>query len=635
VRVDYVTPATSVGPSPPVAFRPERGRFDRFELALLIVFGAISMWVVALDLFHVVGHDRVWTGTDGFYIVDQMQYLAWVQSASQHLLIANLFVLRSTPADYFQPAIAISGMISALGVAPWLALLLWKPVAVFGMFFAIRAFAHRLVSGRNERRSVLALGLFFGSFSLIYGSFGIVGDMFPDFLSWGYPFALMAVAAILFALLRYDRARATGRLAWGPGLLGALASTLHPWQGELLILVLVLAEGVRWRELVRSRRLVLPLVTIGLTAAPLVYYVLLGHLDLSWNLARNASKHAFPVSAIAIGIAPLAIVAALGYRGRPHGFLDLATRVWPLAALVIYVLSATGLSATPLHAFDGITVPLAVLAVKGVGGLGRRRPRGATPRRPVSWRWSAAAGAPGAGRRLGLAAAGAPGAGRGLGLAAAGAPGAGRGLGLAAAGAPGAGRRLGLAGRLSWRGRPVSTRRAIGTLAVAVATIPANVYVLRITQQYTAPATANSNFITPSESAALNYLRTAPAKGGVLTQFYLGEVVPARTGRQTFVGDCLWAEPNCMPKSTAADKLFTGSLSPQASQTFVRQTGARFVLASCVPPQADLTPKLGKLLTSVRHFGCATVYQLYPPSPPTGPLAELPPHAAVRAPRRQ
>jgi hypothetical protein len=602
VRVDYVTPAATSG-APPVVVRPQRERLDRFELALLIVFAAISIWVVALDLFQVVAHDRVWSGTDGFYIVDQMQYLAWVQSASQHLLVANLFVLRSAPADYFQPAIAISGMISALGVAPWLSLLLWKPVAVLGMFFAVRAFAHRSVSGRDQRRAVLALGLFFGSFSLVFGSLGIVGDMFPDFLTWGYPFALIAVAAVLFALLRYDRARTAGRLAWAPGLLGALASMLHPWQGELLILVLVLAEAVRWRELVRRRQLALPAVTIGLTAAPLAYYLLLGHLDLSWNLARGAGAHAFPFSAIVIGIAPLAIVAALGYRGRPHGFLDLATRLWPLATLVIYVLSATGLSASPLHAFAGITVPLAVLAVRGVGGLGRRGPRGVTPWRPMSWRWSAGAAAPAAGRGTG--------------------------------GRPGLAVRLGWAGRLSWRGRPVSTRRVLGTLAVAVATIPANVYALRIAQQYTAPATGNPNFITGDERDALDFLRTAPARGGVLTQFYLGEAVPGRTGRQTFVGDCLWSEPNCMPKSIAADQLFTGALSAQASRTFVRQTGARFVLASCQQPQADLTHKLGKLVVSVRHFGCATVYELDAPSPPSGPLTELPPHAAVRAPRRQ
>ena len=131
----------------------------------------MSMWVVASDVWEMVAHGLVWTGTDGFFIVDQMQYLAWIQSASHHLLITNLFVLRPTPSDYFQPAIVISGALAALGVPSWLALLLWKPVAVLATFLAIRAYAYRTVEGRGARRSVIALGLFFGSFSVIYGGF--------------------------------------------------------------------------------------------------------------------------------------------------------------------------------------------------------------------------------------------------------------------------------------------------------------------------------------------------------------------------------------------------------------------------------------------------------------------------------
>ena len=94
-------------------------------------------------------------------------------------------------------------------------------------------------------------------------------------------------------------------------------------------------------------------------------------------MARQNSKHAFSFWAIAIGAAPLAVFAALGYRGRPADFLELSLRMWVPAALVIYVLSATALSATPLHAFNGITIPLAVLAVKGVRATGLARiPRG-------------------------------------------------------------------------------------------------------------------------------------------------------------------------------------------------------------------------------------------------------------------
>jgi hypothetical protein len=558
VRTEFPLAAATAGPAPvgsaPSVAGPQR-RLDRFELGLLAVFAAFSMWVLALDLWQVVVHDRVWTGTDGFFIVDQMQYLAWIQSASHHLLAANLFVLRGTPSDYFQPAVAISGVIAALGVAPWLTLLLWKPVAVLGTFFAVRAYANRNLEVRLQRRVALTLGIFFGSFSVVYGAFGTVGDMMPDFLSWGYPFGLMALALIVFALLGYDRARSAGLVVWAPGLLGAVASTLHPWQGELLILIVGAAELIRWRELKRSwRSFALPVVTVALTGLPLLYYVLLGHLDLSWGLARQASRHTFSFWSIALGAAPLAVFALLGYRGRPRDFFELMTRLWPVAAMAIYFLSATALSATPLHAFNGITVPLAVLAVGGVSrsGLMHRVPRA----------------------------------------------------------------------------------RLIAGLAVALGVIPANAYALAVAHQFTDPTPGNANFITSGERNALDYLNRDPDPGGVLTQFYLGEVVPARTGRHTLVGDCLWSEPRCMPRSLTADALFDGALSPWAAKQFASQSGARFVLASC-SAQLDLRRELGSMIVSVRRFGCATVYELGLPSAAEGPLAELPGNAAVRAPRRQ
>ena len=128
----------------------------------------------------------MWTGTDGVYLVDQMQYLAWIQSASHHALSSNLFVLRGTPADYFMPAVTLSAGLTALGVAPWLALLVWKPVAVLVAFFGFDAYVRRTVPGLWPRRAALVLALFFGSFTIVEGSFGVVGDLFAGFLSWGY-----------------------------------------------------------------------------------------------------------------------------------------------------------------------------------------------------------------------------------------------------------------------------------------------------------------------------------------------------------------------------------------------------------------------------------------------------------------
>jgi len=296
-----------------------------------------------------------------------MQYLAWIREAARHVLASNLFVLRPTPGDYFQPAIAISGGLSALGMAPWLSLLLWKPVAVGAIFFAVRAYTRRSLTGLWQRRAALLLALFFGSFSFVYGSFGLVGDLFLGFQAWGYTFGLLAVAALVAALVSYDRARIAGSLRLTPALLGALAGLLHPWQGEMLIVILLATElAIRRRGERRRLSLSLPAVTVIVTATPLSYYFVLGHADLSWSLAREASKHSFALWTIALAVAPLALPAVFGYRGRSRGFLQTTTRIWPAAALLVYLVSATGISATPLHAFDGITIPLAVLAVHGV-----------------------------------------------------------------------------------------------------------------------------------------------------------------------------------------------------------------------------------------------------------------------------
>ncbi len=563
--------------------RPQR-RPDRLELALLAAFAAASLWVVALDLWQVLVDGRVWTGTDGSFIVDQMQYLAWIVSASHHLLVANLFVLRSTPADYFQPAIAISGILTALGLTPTLSLLIWKPVAVVSLFYAVRAYAHRGLrdATRAQRLAVIALGMFFGSFTLIYGKLGVVGDLTATFLSWGYPFALMGVAAAIFALLAYERARADGRVSWRPALLGALAASLHPWQGELLIVIIVGAEalsprgaprspGLRpaaawrsprlrpaaaWRSprlrpvaAWRSPRLRLAAVTITATIVPLVYYGALGKLDLSWELARLASKHSFPALAIVGAIGPLLLVALLGYRRSPAGFLARATRLWLPAACIVYVASASTVGATPLHAFDGITIPLAVLAVDGYRSLQR-------------------------GSR--------------------------------------------------------ALRRAIGAALVVIGTVPATVDLFASERGLVAPAPGNANFITRDESRALAFLRHDRERGGVMTSFYLGATVPARTDRATYVGDCIWSQPRCNPRAIEVQQLLNGALLPAVAQIFVSQSHARFVLADC-QERTELSGELGSMIASERHFGCATVYTVR-----SVPLPESVAYAAsVRAPRRK
>jgi len=507
-------------------------RLDRFERLTLLAFAAFSAWVLALDLWQVAAHGRVWTGTDGVYLVDQLQYLAWVQAAAHHLLISNLFVLRPTPADYLQPAIALSGALTALGVAPWLALLAWKPVALVGCFYAARTYVRCELARPGQRRAALVLALFFGSFTVLYGSVGVIGDLMPGFLSWGYVFGLLAVALMAGALVAHGSARRGGRGGWAAAAMGALASLLHPWHGELLIAVVVGGELVLAaagcppgrRQLARGARTVLA------TAAPLAYYAALGRADPSWRLARVASKHVFPLWWVALALAPLLLAALPAYRERPRGFLAAATRAWPAAALLVYAISGSALGATPLHAFEGITIPLAVLAVQGA-------PRLAPRRLPHPRAWAA--------------------------------------------------------------------------LAVAALTLPAAAYELGYARALVAPRAGTARFITAGERRALRYLARDPRPGGVISRSYLGALVPAATGRTTYVGDCLWSQPGCDRRLVTVHELFTGRLAPAAARAFVSSSGARFLLADC-RPGAELSRVLGGLVTRVLRFGCARVYVLAP-----------------------
>jgi hypothetical protein len=418
--------------------------------------------------------------------------------------------------------IVISAGFRALGVAAWLTLLLWKPVAVAAALLAIRAYVRRTLSARFDRLVALALALFFAFW-------GVVGDEWLPFWTWGYPFGLLAIAAVAAGLISYDRARERRRFTWIAPILGLVASFTHPWQGELLILIVIGAELVTWQRGDGFRRLALPGVTIVATLLPLIYYEALYRFDPAWHAAQQASRHEYSLSGIIVPLVPLLVAAALAYRRRPTTFLDAATRVWPLAALAIFGLSQTGISGTPLHAFDGITIPLAVLAVEGVQSVGFRRLPG-------------------------------------------------------------------------WR--------LVAVAVVAAGTIPGSIAELQAAKYFGTPQGHNANFIYTGERQALDYLASNRQPGGVLARAtYLGLIVPAETGRRTYVGGCLWSEPNCSARIVNTRDLFLGSLKPADARSYVRSTGARFLLKDCYSP--EVVPKLlGSMVVDTKRFGCASVYQV-------------------------
>jgi hypothetical protein len=334
---------------------------DPVELAVLGLFVLLAMWVLVPDVYLAVAHDRFWTGTDGIYAEDQLQYLAWVQSAAHHVLVSDLFVLRPTPADYLQPMVAVSGGLVALGMAPWLALLIWKPVALAAVIFGARAFVHATVNGVGARRVVLAI-------ALLGGWIGIYIDMWLPFWSWGYPFALVALGSALGSVVSYQHARADGRLPLLAAALAILAGWLHPWQGEVLILVLIAAEAVMW-ALGQRPRIGPWLLMVGAAGLPLAYYVALGRLDPSWRFAERAASGGYPLGTVIVWLLPLLVPAAVAYRLRPATFVDAAARVWPPVAIAAFALDEH-FGSSPAHVFLGISVPLAVLIGQGARSIG-------------------------------------------------------------------------------------------------------------------------------------------------------------------------------------------------------------------------------------------------------------------------
>ncbi len=370
-RLTRTPPAPADAAVAPPPLRLRRPHLDRFDACLFGVLVVLSLWTLGLDVWQVVWHARIWTGTEAVYQEDGMQSLMWIEGILKHGASPDLYVLGRTPADFFQPLLAISAGVAALGVAPYLALLLWKPVAIVAIFFAVRMYVHRTVEGLWPRRAALTLALFFG-----WGA--VIGDSWIVFWSWGYPFALIALACAIGALVAYARDRAAGRVGLLAPLLGALASWLHPWQGETLILILIGTELVlaARRERVAVAALVL---TVALTALPLGYFAALVHFDAVWQREREAALSTYPVWLVVKAFVLLVLPAALAYRVRAASFIALTARVWPFAVVAIFALSEWQGSGST-HALLGATVPLGVLAVQGVRTLpwqafARRLPR--------------------------------------------------------------------------------------------------------------------------------------------------------------------------------------------------------------------------------------------------------------------
>ena len=347
------------------------------------------------------------TGADGFLVADPLQYLDWSRQAGEHGLIGNRHDLAPGDRAFLHPGLLLSGLAWRLGAGPAVAYLLWKPVAVGVLFAGTLVLVRRFLARPDDRRLALVLALFSCSpvAALVgWGGLGdaaaklqvdfVTGELWSGSYLWGYLFTAIAVGLLPLGLVAYERGRAGGggRLLAAAAGAGLLCAWLQPWQGATFAFVIAGAEAV---ELVRGRRgagaprtaagaardLALPLAA---TAAPLVYYALLGHFDAGWALAAEVNDlPRWAWWALLGGLAPLAIPAAFAYRLPAPDFGAVALRAWPLAAL-----------ARLLPAVRHVPVPCAPGTHAAARGPGRARAAGVAGR-------AAGAARAGGGRRPG------------------------------------------------------------------------------------------------------------------------------------------------------------------------------------------------------------------------------------------
>jgi hypothetical protein len=574
-------PAPAAGPAarPPRHIRStcrnesDAARLDRFEIAALAALAALSVAVLAGLLVRVWARGGVLTGSDGFLVVDQLQYLNWLRQAGDHATVENLYDLAPGPSDFLHPGVLVSGLLHRAGLGVVAAYMAWKPVAVVALFAGALAWTRRLLDRTDDRRLALALALFAASPVAALVGWAGIGDAHRkfqfDFLGnemwagnwlWGYVFTALAVAMLPLGLLAYERGRTGGRramLGWAAAA-GLAAAWLQPWQGATYVAVLVAAEAVCARRAVRgaaaeagssrrglrgasagagssrralrgavaaARDLALPLAA---TAAPLAYYLVLSHVDASWELAGRANDTSaqprWPWWVTVAGLAPLAVPAALAYRLPARRFADVALRAWPLAALAVFHQPA---GTFPFHAFQGLGLPLAVLAVLAVRA------------------------------RLG--------------------------------------------------DRPLPLIPALAAAAVMI--VPGTLY--EADQMRDAVrAGYQAHFMEPGERDALRALDRDPEPGGVLAPAYLGTAVPAYTGRETWTGAGSWT-PGFVERSQAAEDLFARRLPVAEARDLVRRSGARFLFSDC-HGRADVTRVVAGVTDPPRRFGCATVWRVRP-----------------------
>lgn len=324
------------------------------------------------------------SGADGLFPTDQLQYLTWIREASNHLLIGNRFDLLPDSRVFLHPGFLFSGLIHRfLGLSLQASfLVVWKPVAVLIAFGGCLLYVRRLLPAVWPRRVALVIALFavmpWGAVAKVTGWGGpprhytlefISGEMWTGQTLFGYMMTATAVFLLPLVLLCFEKARSSDswRLAVSAALGAIWVMWVQPWQGAELILIIVGVEAWQWSR-GRGRPSAKAAFVVAAASLPAIYYAAIASVDPAWELAGKANAAgaqplwAWPWWSVVLTLGPLSVPAIAAFRKSDCDWQQLAVRIWPLTVAVVYF---QPFGTFPYHALQGLTLPLAILAVEG------------------------------------------------------------------------------------------------------------------------------------------------------------------------------------------------------------------------------------------------------------------------------